>query len=145
MPTRRTIFAAVLAVGVGGLFLSGKADDALRTVGLSPAPEARESDQQLVIAAIADNRELLAVGTSLGAHIAAGILHQQIEALGGSIEPVAADPAVSSLAQFKAMLKARSQQRQQDAVSAASSDLAQTLASLAAGLAQLAASPEKAL
>lgn len=145
MPTRRTIFAAVFAVGVGGLFLSGKADNALRAVGLSPATEVRESDQQLVNAVIAKNRELLAVGTSLEAHITAGILRQQIEALGGSVKPVAADPAVSSLTQFKAMLKEASQQRQQDAVSAASSELAQTLASLAAGLAQLAASPEKAL
>lgn len=145
MPTRRTIFAAVFAVGIGGLFLSGKADDALRAVGLSPAPETREGDQRLVTAALADNRELLAVGTSLEAHIATGILQQQIEALGGSVKPVAAEPAVSSLAQFKAKLKATSQQRQLDAVSAASSDLAQTLASLAAGLAQLAASPKKAL
>ena len=137
MPTRRTILASVAVAGLGALVLSGKSDDLLRAAGIDPVPEVRATDQEFVSNAIAENQMLLAVATTLNATFAHKILVQQIIDLGGNAQENANENPPETLAAFQTELLATSKRRRKDALDATSMQLAQTLASLGAGLAQL--------
>ena len=137
MPTRRTILASVAVAGLGALVLSGKSDDLLRAAGIDPVPEVRATDQEFVSNAIAENQMLLAVATTLNATFAHKILVQQIIDLGGNAQENANENPPETLAAFQTELLATSKRRRKDALDATSMQLAQTLAYLGAGLAQL--------
>ena len=136
MPTRRTIFVAAAAVGVGGLIFSGKTDDIVRGFGVDPVPEVRERDQELVAQAIAENQTLLTATLVLNAEVARQILVQQIIDLGGAARETSDSPTTITRNELKKTIQATALRRQKDSVEAASPQLAQTLGSLAAGLAQ---------
>ena len=138
MPTRRTIFAGAAALSLGGLLLFGKADNALRALGVSPAPEVRDSDVRLVSNALADNNELLGLATALGATAAAALLSEQIVELGGKPAKASGKAAGTSPDKLATLIAATAAKRQADAARATSGELAQVLASMSAGLSQLA-------
>ncbi len=145
MPTRRTIFLGLAAVGVGGLVLSGKSDNVLRAIGVSPVPEVRDSDIALVKTAIAESNDLLAAAIQVKANFAASVLSTQIAELGGTATRKTEHPTITAKGILKVACEQAAIQRRDDAVAAVAPQLAQTLASLAAGLAQLSVTPSEAL
>lgn len=137
MPTRRTIFTSAAVLGLGALIFSGKTDDLIRAAGIDPVPEVRAADQEFVTNAISDNQKLLSAATALNTEVAHKILVQQIIDLGGSAREIPIDDPPKTLAQFQSRLRETSERRRNDAYEATSTQLAQTLASCAAGLAQV--------
>ena len=144
--TVATVAAAVVAARAGGVL-----DDVLRGVGVDPHPEPHPGDtRSLERAATAQAVLIASIDAAIGAHpgLEGGlnplrvVADEQLVAVGGnlaatSVGPAPADPkeATSELAQL-AFDSAGA--RGDDAVSAASPDVARVLASMSAGLSQLA-------
>lgn len=146
--TVATVGAAVVAARAGGVL-----DDALRGVGIEPHPEPDPGDtRRLARAATAQAVLVATIDATIGEH---GDLEselrpfrlvadEQMVAVGGnlaatSVGPVPADPG-DATTELARLASESANARENDAVSAASSDVARVLASMSAGLSQLAAS-----
>lgn len=125
----------LLAGGVGALVATDRLDEALQAVGVEPRPEPDPGDLRLTARARADTDALLALASSAGATpdvVAA--LEAQRDAVPASLpdtSAVSGDLADACLAVADA--------RASDALTAVSTELAQVLASMSAGLAQCSA------
>lgn len=113
--------------------VSGKADDAVRALGVDPKPVPTSSDTLLLERVRADQGRLLA-GAGKAPVKVRDALAEQFDAVGGSNADVAGDP----IADLRSELVSAAKKRKQDAVVAVSPDLVKVLASMAAGLAVLA-------
>ena len=155
--SRRTLLgagltAATVVAAVGAAKAGGVLDDALRGLGAEPHPEPDPGDtRRLARAATAQAALIAAIDATIAQH---GDLEpklkplrlvadEQLVAVGGRLDttdvsPASDDPraATAALAQMAADSAAA---RETDAVSAASTDAARVLASMSAGLSQLAA------
>ena len=154
--SRRTLLtAAIVVAAAGGATAIGRAtdtlDDVLRGLGAQPHPEPDPGDVKRVARAARDQAVLVATLSALAeAHRGASaqvkpliaVAGTQLEAVGGStanVDVAAPDGDRSTATTAVARLAARSARaREQDAISAASPDVARLLASMAGGLAQLA-------
>jgi hypothetical protein len=144
--TVATVAAAVVAARAGGVL-----DDALRGVGVDPHPEPDPGDTRILERAATAQAVLIAsIDATIGAHPGLDgrlnplrvVADEQLVAVGGSLAatsvgPAPADPkdATAELAQ---LAFDSAEAREDDAVSAASPDVARVLASMSAGLSQLA-------
>lgn len=146
--TVATVGAAVVAARAGGVL-----DDALRAVGVEPHPEPDPGDtRRLERAATAQAVLVATIDATIGEHAdLEGELRQlrlvadeQMVAVGGnlaatSVGPAPADPREAA-AELSRLASESAKAREGDAVSAASTDVARVLASMSAGLSQLATS-----
>lgn len=155
MVISRRVFLATGAVLVaaGGVLAGARAthrlDDLAEAVGLEPKPQSDPADDRLLASAATAQAALLASveataarHTSLALQPFVAIGREQLDALGGSTAStdVAAVPEDASAALTALALAYRTQstQRADDAVAAASPELARVLASMSAGLTQCA-------
>jgi hypothetical protein len=156
--SRRTMLgtgltAATAAVVVVAARAGGVLDDTLRFLGAEPHPEPDPGDtRRLERAATAQAALVAAIDATIGAHDdLAGRLRplrevadEQLTAVGGSLAATSAGPVPPSpRAAATALSRLASESadaREDDAVAAASTDVARVLASMSAGLSQLAAS-----
>jgi hypothetical protein len=146
--TVATVGAAVVAARAGGVL-----DDALRGVGVEPHPEPDPGDtRRLARAATAQAVLVATIDASVGEHgdletklrPLRVVADEQLVAVGGnlaatSVGPAPADPRAAT-AELSRLASESAEARQADAVSAASADVARVLASMSAGLSQLATS-----
>ncbi len=156
--SRRTLLGTGLTVAtaaavVGAARAGGVLDDALRGLGAEPHPEPDPGDtRRLRDAATAQAVLVASIDATIGAHrdLEADldplrvVAHEQLVAVGGdlaatSVGPPPTDPraAVTELSRLASDSAAA---REDDAVTAASTAAARVLASMSAGLSQLAAS-----
>lgn len=147
MVSRRVVVgagAAVVAAGAG-LHLAGRDDDLLRAVGARPRPVPDPADTALLRTALSEQETLRATLEAVAADDGdldvedlVAVMDRQVTTLGGpSSTPPAASPDVDA-AGLAERLAQVARSRERDALAAVSPDLAQVLASLAAGLAQTA-------
>ena len=146
--TAATAAAAVVAARAGGVL-----DDGLRLLGAEPHPEPDPGDTRRLARAATDQSVLIAsIDATIGEH---GNLEsdlrplrlvadEQLVAVGGRLDATSAGPpppepraAVTELSRLAAE---SAEAREDDAVTAASTDVARVLASMSAGLSQLATS-----
>ena len=146
--TAATAAAVIVAARAGGVL-----DDGLRVLGAEPHPEPDPGDtRRLRRAATAQAVLIAAIDATIGEH---GDLEtklrplrlvadEQLVAVGGRLDATSAGPisadrqdAVSELSRLAAE---SAEAREDDAVTAASPDVARVLASMSAGLSQLASS-----
>ncbi|WP_133434111.1 hypothetical protein [Aeromicrobium phragmitis] len=134
MTSRRTLITGAVAVGgVIALGATDTLDDVVRAVGVEPRPRPRASDVSLMRAVLDDQQRLLsiALGTP-GADDAVALLSAQVTQLGGR-------PTTSlATGDLAAELSAAAEHRAADASGAVAPDVAMVLASMSAGLGQLA-------
>ena len=145
--TVATVAVAVVAARAGGVL-----DDALRGVGVEPHPEPDPGDTQRLKRAATDQATLVAsIDATVGTHPELEgdlnplrvVADEQLVAVGGSLAatsvgPTPADPK-DALAELSRIASDSAEARENDAVAAASPDVARVLASMSAGLSQLAA------
>lgn len=132
MTSRRIVLTAAGggAAVLGGLFLTGTFDDALRALGATPRPKPRTEDTTLLKAVVADQQHVLAVARGANATAVVTLLEAQLTQLG------ATPTRRTSPGQLSSSLRAAATHRAVDARSAISPDFAQVLASMSAGLSQ---------
>lgn len=123
---------AVVGAGIGGAVATHRLDDALRLVGVTPKPEPAPGDLRLTARARADAEALvtLAVTAQAPADVLVALTAQR-DAL-----PTTLPDASGVTGELAAACLAVADSRAADALTAVSTDLAQVLASMAAGLAQ---------
>lgn len=133
MTSRRALIVGGAAIATGGaVAASGRADDALRALGVRPATRRRPGEDALVTAVRADSERLLAAAAQAPEPIRQAVA-AHVEAVGGDPAKVAPAPAADLLAAFADAVAVRRTQ----ALAAESRELVQTLASMTAGLAVL--------
>jgi len=146
--TVATVGAAVVAARAGGVL-----DDALRGVGVEPHPEPDPGDtRRLSRAATAQAVLIATIDATIGEHPDLEseldplrlVADEQLVAVGGnlsatSVGPAPADPR-DAIVELSRLAAESADARENDAVSAASPDVARVLASMSAGLSQLATS-----
>jgi len=154
--SRRAVLGTGATVGVGAACLvvaeaTGSLDDIARAVGVRPHPEPAASDTTLLTRVAQRQGELLALvdatgrrhrdlAPGLASALTAGKAH--LEAVGGARQPHAPDiddDPSTALATLADAYRDAADERASDAIAAVSPDLARVLASMAAGLDQLAA------
>lgn len=146
--TAATAAAVIVAARAGGVL-----DDGLRVLGAEPHPESDPGDtRRLQRAATAQAVLIAAIDATIGEH---GDLEstlrplrlvadEQLVAVGGRLDatsegPISADRR-DAVAELSRLAAESAEAREDDAVSAASPDVARVLASMSAGLSQLAKS-----
>ncbi len=145
--TVATVAAAVVAARAGGVL-----DDALRGVGVEPHPEPDPDDTRRLKRAAIDQATLVAsIDATVGAHPELEgdlnplrvVADEQLVAVGGSLAATSVGPAPAdpedAAAELSRIASDSAEARENDAVAAASPDVARVLASMSAGLSQLAA------
>lgn len=156
--SRRTLLgagltAATVAAAFGAARAGGVLDDALRGVGVKPHPEPDPGDTRRLARAARDQAALIA---ALDATIEAHgdlkpklsplrlVADEQLVAVGGRLDATDVGPADddprAAAAELSKMAADSASARGEDAVDASSPDAARVLASMSAGLSQLAAS-----
>ena len=155
--SRRTLLgagltAATVAVAVGAAKAGGVLDDALRGLGAEPHPEPDPGDSRRLHRAATDQAGLIAaIDATIAAH---GDLEpnlaqlrlvadEQLVAVGGrlavaDVKPASGDPRAAAAA-LSTMATDSAKARETDAISTSNPDAARVLASMSAGLSQLAA------
>lgn len=127
-----TAGVAVIGGVIGGAAVTHRLDDALRVVGAQPKPEPDPGDLRLTARARADAEALVLLATKAKAPAAiTSVLVEQRDALPTTVPDVSG--VTGTLADA---CLAVADSRAADALAAVSTDLAQVLASMAAGLAQ---------
>ncbi len=123
---------AVVGAGIGGAVATDRLDDALRLVGVTPKPEPDPGDLRLTARARADAEALvtLAAAAQAPADVLVALTAQR-DAL-----PTTLPDASGVTGDLDAACLAVADSRAADALAAVSTDLAQVLASMAAGLTQ---------
>ncbi len=154
MVSRRVVLAgagsSLLALGAGALYGTGRHDDVLRALGARPRPVADPSDVDRVRRAAAEHDDLLTAARGVDApEDLVAILTEQRDALSGDagpqesatpvVDPQVAQAPRATTAEVAALVSLVARRRADDAVEAVAPDLARVLASLGAGLAQVAA------
>ena len=155
--SRRTLLGTGLtAATAAAVFVAARAagvlDDGLRALGAEPHPEPDPGDtRRLQRAATAQAVLIAAIDATIGEH---GDLEgklaplrlvadEQLVAVGGRLDATSAGPQPanprSAVAELSRLAAESAEARGDDAVSAASPDVARVLASMSAGLSQLAA------
>lgn len=149
----------VLAAGVaaiGGVAASGAQrahllDDTLHAVGVRPHREANPRDVQLLAAAAADVQTLVQTADALAGaggleghdrqfvHSAQRVARTHAQAVAAAVPPTPAPVGDPSVKQLKQLAAAAADARANDALSAVAVEVAQVLASMAAGLDSLSA------
>ena len=144
--------AATVAVAVGAAKAGGVLDDALRGLGAEPHPEPDPGDtRRLARAATAQAGIIGAIDAAIAAHgdLKSNldplrlVADEQLVAVGGrlastDVKPAPGDPRTVA-ADLSTMAADSAKARETDAISAANPDTARVLASMSAGLSQLAA------
>jgi hypothetical protein len=156
--SRRTLLgagltAATVAAAVGAAKAGGVLDDALRGLGVEPHPEPDPGDtRRLARAATAQAGLITAMDATIAAHGDLKsklaplrlVADEQLVAVGGRLAATDASPASddprTAAAELSKLAAESATARESDAVSASSPDAARVLASMSAGLSQLAAS-----
>ena len=156
MTSRRTLLSAGLAaatavVAVGAARAGGVLDDAIRAVGVEPHPEPDPGDtRRLERAALAQAALVAAIDATIGRHGGLDgdlrplrvVADEQLVAVGGRLAATSAGPiaddAAEALTELARLASESAQDRETDAITAASTDVARVLASMSAGLSQLA-------
>ena len=146
--TVATVGAAVVAARVGGVL-----DDALRAVGVEPHPEPDPGDtRRLARAATAQAVLVATIDATIGEHgdlesqlrPLRVVADEQLVAVGGDLATTSVGPAPAdardATAELSRLASESAKGREKDAMSAASTDVARVLASMSAGLSQLAKS-----
>lgn len=135
--SRRALLAGAVAVGgIVALGATDALDDVIRAVGVKPRPRPRASDVSLVQAVLEDQQRLLSIALATdGADAAVALLSAQVTQLGGT------PTTTPGRGDLRAELEAAAAHRAADASGAVAPDVATVLASMSAGLAQLAARP----
>lgn len=133
MTTRRAVLVGVPLVALTAVVFTGRADDVARWLRVRPVPEVRASDRALLDRAVASVRALLDSARDHQDEAAAAILLAQLAGLGASD-----DGSAGSGTDWPTSIAEAAEERAEDATTASAPQLAQVLASLAAGLAQLA-------
>ena len=144
--TVATVAAAVVAARAGGVL-----DDALRGVGVDPHPEPDPGDtRSLERAATAQAVLIASIDATIGAHPGLEdtlnplrvVADEQLVAVGGSLAATSVGPAPAdakdAITELAQLAFDSAEVREDDALSAASPDVARVLASMSAGLSQLA-------
>ena len=146
--TVATAAAVVVAARAGGVL-----DDGLRVLGAEPHPEPDPGDTRRLARAATDQAVLIAaIDATIGEH---GDLEgdlrplrlvadEQLVAVGGRLDATSAGPPPqepkAATTELSRLASESADAREDDAVSAASPDVARVLASMSAGLSQLAGS-----
>jgi hypothetical protein len=146
--TVATVGAVVVAARAGGVL-----DDALRGVGVEPHPEPDPGDtRRLARAATAQAVLVATIDATIGEHRDLEseldplrlVADEQLVAVGGNLSATSVGPAPAgpraATAELSRLASESAAAREDDAVSAASADVARVLASMSAGLSQLATS-----
>lgn len=154
--SRRTLLgagltAATVAVAVGAARAGGVLDDALRAVGAEPHPEPDPGDTRRIgRAATAQASLIAAIDATIGTHgdlerdlrPLRVVADEQLVAVGGRLAATSAGPPpddpADAVAELARLAVESARDREDDAVSAASTDVTRVLASMSAGLSQLA-------
>jgi hypothetical protein len=154
--SRRTLLgvgltAATAAVAIGAARAGGVLDDALRAVGAEPHPEPDPGDTRRIgRAATAQAVLIAAIDTTIGAHpdLEADlrplrlVADEQLVAVGGRLDATSAGPPpddpADAVAELARLAVESALGREDDAVATPSSEVARVLASMSAGLSQLA-------
>lgn len=136
MTSRRSLVFGSLAVAAGGLGLAAtdRLDDALQLVGIRPASVPDQADATLLAAVHADQRRLLA-RAGAAPKVVREALAEQFATVGGKPGSV----TQQHIGDLAPELAAAANVRARQAAAAHSGELAQVLASMAAGLDLLAA------
>ncbi len=120
--------------GIAGAVATHRLDDGLRRLGVEPRPESDPGDRRLVARARADAQALITLATEAEApRDVITALNQQRDAL-----PTTLPDASGVTGELAAACRTVATARAADSLAAVSSDVAQVLASMAAGLAQCA-------
>jgi hypothetical protein len=154
--SRRTLLGAGLTVGTAAVVIGvaragGVLDDALRTLGAEPRPKPDPGDTfRLSRAATAQSLLIASIDATVAEHRGLErdleslrvVADEQLVAVGGrattdDVPTPPADPAAAA-ATLSRLAADSAEAREDDAVSAASPDVARVLASMSAGLSQLA-------
>lgn len=123
---------AVVGAGLGGAVATHRLDEALRAVGVEPKPEPDPGDLRLTARARADAEALALLAATAKAPAAlTTVLTEQRDSL-----PTGWPDASGVTGDLAQACRAVADSRAADALTAVSTDLAQVLASMAAGLAQ---------
>ncbi len=156
--SRRTVLgtgltAATVAAAVVGARAGGVLDDGLRVLGAEPHPEADPSDtRRLARAATAQAVLIASIDATIGEHGELEsalrplrlVADEQLVAVGGRLDATSAGPPPqdprAAATELSRLATESAEAREDDAVSAASTDVARVLASMSAGLSQLASS-----
>ncbi len=146
--TVATVGAAVVAARAAGVL-----DDALRGVGVEPHPEPDPGDtRRLSRAATAQAVLIAGIDATIGDHSDLEaelrplrvVADEQLVAVGGRLDATSAGPTPSdprdALVELSRLAAESAEKRETDAISAASPVVARVLASMSAGLSQLATS-----
>jgi hypothetical protein len=144
--TVATVAVAVVAARAGGVL-----DDAFRAVGVEPHPEPDPGDTRSLRRAATVQAVLIAtIDATTSAHpeLERGlnplrlVADEQLVAVGGSLAATSVGPAPANpkdaIAELSRLAFDSAEAREDDAVTAASPDVARVLASMSAGLSQLA-------
>lgn len=142
---------ATAAVAVSAARAGGVLDDALRAVGAEPHPEPDPGDTRRIRRAATSQAVLLvAIDATIGAHQDLEgslrplrlVADEQLVAVGGRLDATSPGPPPNDVAEAVAELSRlaveSAEDRSDDAVSAASPEVARVLGSMSAGLSQLA-------
>ena len=148
--TAATAAAAVFAARAGGVL-----DDGLRVLGAEPHPEPDPRDTSRLARAATDQAVLIAaIDATIGEHGDLErdlrplrlIADEQLVAVGGRLDATSAGPPPrdpnAAATELSRLATESAEAREDDAVAAASPDVARVLASMSAGLSQLATSLE---
>jgi hypothetical protein len=148
--TMATAAAAVVAARAGGVL-----DDGLRALGAEPHPEPDPGDtRRLARAATAQAVLVASIDATIGEHgdledalrPLRRVADEQMVAVGGRLDATSAGPPPAepsaAVAELSRLAAESAEAREDDAVTAASPDVARVLASMSAGLSQLATSLE---
>lgn len=153
MFSRRALFSAGAGAVIAGLgavaaHRAGVLDDGLRGIGVKPHPEPDPGDVRLLAAAAQDAESMLnlvAAALAAGAGrdserrflvTARAVITEQARSLG--VKSTSTEPGTdASAAGLATLAAAAADHRGRDAIRAVSSEVAQVLASMAAGLDQL--------
>jgi hypothetical protein len=146
--TAGTVAAAIVAARAGGVL-----DDGLRVLGAEPHPEPDPGDTRRLRRAATDQAVLVAaIDATIGAHgdlegdlqPLRVVADEQLVAVGGRQDATSAGPPPADrqdvVAELSRLAVESAEAREADAVSSASPEVARVLASMSAGLSQLATS-----
>jgi len=146
--TAATAAAVIVAARAGGVL-----DDGLRVLGAEPHPEPDPGDtRRLQRAATAQAVLIAAIDATIGEHGELEgdlrplrlVADEQLVAVGGRLDATSAGPISAdrrdAVAELSRLAAESAEAREDDAVSAAAPDVARVLASMSAGLSQLATS-----